>query len=147
MGKFKKETFYKDGKAVTEIYYDNLHFIGHADCHPDDKPYISEGLGRRISEIRALRKFGKHVLANEVRPQLKILRHLMDCMKQNKEYNPRSNEVRLLRRQIGQLETEQRLLKNDLELMNQEINDLISSHEEFWAKIKAKREREKVKND
>ena len=126
------------------ITKDGEEIIGTAVCHPDDKDMKNEYAGETISRWRAMYKYGKHMLKHELRPQLKILKHLFDCMKQSKEYNPRSNEVRLIRRQIAQLEKEIADLKYDLEGLQGLVREYIDAKDDFYKKIRAKREKDKT---
>ena len=143
MGNFSKDFKTVENEVFCFINYNNKEFIGKAECHPDDQDFFSESTGKVIAERRALIKYGKYVLAAEVRPQLKILRHLQASMKQSKSYNARSNEARLLRRQVAQLEKEEQMIKLDIACLFDSINDFIDAKDDFYKRIRAKRAEDK----
>lgn len=89
-------------------------FLGEAICHPDDKQYMSEYTGIDIADMRARLNILRDIRDSEIKPQLKIMKHLYCNMKTNKLYNPKSYEARMVRRQYhflqGNLKTIQDLI-------------------------------------
>lgn len=111
--------------TICEIADKNNIYMGIADCHPDDFDFVSQYTGGHIAEGRAITKMlqsQKH----EVRAQIQILEHVFGCMKASKNYNPDSNEARLMRRQI-------QIKKNELAELRCDIENLKSSLKEYIA--------------
>lgn len=113
--------FYKfdseHGIATVHIVSGDLSFIGMAQCHKDDRDFMSERTGLQIAETRAEINFLKHIKNNEITPALTALKHLESNMKTSKHYNKKSYEARMLRRQVA-------IKTNELKAIEQEINNL-----------------------
>ena len=79
---------YGEGSAVCIIKYNGYDFVGRADCHPDDEDFESERVGLTIAESRANIKVLRHIRNCEIKPQLKILKHLFNLHLFIKRYLP-----------------------------------------------------------
>ena len=116
-----KETYKWDpetGKAVAIITdtKTNNTFIGHAICHPDDREYMSEYTGIDIADMRARLNILRNIRDTEIKPQLKVVKHLYCNMKTSKLYNPKSYEAKIIRRQYY-------FLQKDLKTMQDLIDE------------------------
>lgn len=118
-------------------------FSGIAKCHPDDEIMASEHIGIEISNARAHLNIIRHIRDTETKPQLKILKHIYNNMKTSKQFNPKSYEATMIRRQIKILESELITIKeviSDYKNYIQELGDAVSSY-------KIIRERHKMDED
>lgn len=113
-------------------------FIGQAHCHEDDADMYSEHTGAEIAWRRAKIKVCQAVRDHEILPVLKTLKHLYNNMAKSKNFNAKSYENRMLRRQI-------RIFENDLLVIREEIandrkflKEYIAGKEKIWARIRAK---------
>lgn len=91
-------------------------FLGEAICHPDDKQQMSEYTGLDIADMRARLNILRDIRDSEIKPQIKIIKHLYYNMKTNKLYNPKSYEARMVRRQYH-------ILQEDLKNINNLIHE------------------------
>jgi hypothetical protein len=97
MVKINTEYRYANGTATYIMTYNGYKFIGEATCHPDDIDFESERVGLTIAEARANIKVLHHIRKCEVKPQLKILKHLYNNMKSSTHFNSNSYEARMVR--------------------------------------------------
>ena len=119
-----KETYKWDpeeGSAIVKIENkDGYIFMGSAHCHPDDKEHMSEHIGLEIAEIRARLNMLRHIRDNETIPALRAMEHVFSNMKTSKQFNPKSYEARMVRRQVN-------ILKGDLAA----IKSMISHYKSY----------------
>lgn len=130
------------GVATVTLVWQGQEFIGKAFCHPDDKDMVNELTGLSIAEGRATIKLLKHYRKNVVKPQIAILEQLWATMEQGKYFDKKSPYVRLVRRQIASLKNTEANLRCDIENIRKSIYDYINDKEEFYKKIRSKREAE-----
>ena len=138
MLKENTEYGYVDGSAVYIITYNGYRFVGKATCHPDDKDFESERVGLTIADARANIKVLRHMRNCEVKPQLKILNHLLSNMKTSKSYNPISYEAKMLRSQIHTIEKELATINNAIADEQKFIKDYIDGKDKMYKKLRAK---------
>ena len=104
------------GVAKCVLYYKDLEFCGTAYCHPEDRDMKNKLMGQRIAEKRAILEFLRFIRDYEIKIKLDTLNHYYYGIKQSKNFNKESYEVKSLYRQIH-------LLEKDLVLVRQEISD------------------------
>ena len=138
MRKENIEYGYVNGSAVYIITYNGYRFVGEATCHPDDMDFESERVGLTIAETRANIKALRHIRDCEVKPQLKILNHLLSNMRASKSYNPISYEATRLRSQIRAIEKELAAINNDIADEQKFIKDYIDGKDKMYKKLRAK---------
>jgi predicted nucleic acid-binding Zn-ribbon protein len=138
MLKENTEYNYADGFAVYIITYNGYRFVGEAVCHPDDIDFESERVGLTIAEARANIKVLRHMRDCEVKPQLKILNHLLSNMKTSKSYNPISYEAKMLRSQIRTIEKELATISNAIADEQKFIKDYIDGKDKMYKRLRAK---------
>lgn len=129
---------YSEGSAIFTIKYKGLDFIGRADCHPEDSDFESERIGLTIAEARATIQVMSFIRETEVKPQLKILKHLLANMQNSKFYNPISYEAKMLRSQIRVIERELAAINNDIADERKFLKDYIDGKEKLHQRIRAK---------
>ena len=120
------------------IYYNGHSFDGTAICHDEDKDFESERVGLTIAEARANIKVLRHMRDCEVKPQLKILNHLLSNMKTSKSYNPISYEAKMLRSQIRTIEKELATISNAIADEQKFIKDYVSGKDKLYKRLRAK---------
>lgn len=131
------------GKAIVKIEDNNGHtFIGVAQCHPDDKNYMSKNLGLELADIRARLNAVRHIRDNEIKPALKMLKHLQSTMEKSSHYNPKGYEARMLRRQIHMHQSDLFNIRNLINDYKIYMKDLTSSAENM-RKFKEKEQMDK----
>jgi hypothetical protein len=140
MNKAKAEYTYdvETGKAIYTIKYNGLDFCGEAFCHPEDMDYGSERAGLSIAECRANIKLLRFMRDYEMRPQLKILKHLLHNTRNSKYYNPISHEAKMLRSQIRTIEKELATISNAIADEQKFIKDYIDGKDKMYKRLRAK---------
>jgi len=128
--KFKESYNWNEetGKAIVKVEDNMGHtFIGVAQCHPDDMDIKSKNLGLELADIRARLNAIRHIRDNEIKPALKMLKHLQSTMEKSKRYNPKSYEARMLRRQIHMHQSDLLNIKNLISDYKVYMKDLTAS--------------------
>lgn len=123
------------GTAYCIIEYNGQKFGGYASCHPDDIPFLSPLTGGYIAECRADIKYYQHIKNNELYPQIKALKHLLNMIQQNKNYNPKSMEIKKLYKEIELKEKELTDIKEKIQEMKTSLNDYIEAKEKIHNRI------------
>lgn len=129
---FNKES----GVATCRIYDKDNIFIGFAVCHDDDVDFMSEKTGLQIAEVRAEIDALKHIRDYEIIPALKALKHLQDNMKTSKQYNPKSYEARMLRRQVCIKENELTAIRKEINRSQQFLTNYIEEKDKLYTKLR-----------
>lgn len=129
---------------VTFIEKNGRRYVGYACCHEKDKDMMSEKTGMFIAEQRAVMDYLREFRDTDIKPKLQILEHIYNSFQQSKNFNEKSYESRLLRRQI-------RLLKNDLTTINEDLTerkenlkDFLEEKDKFYNRIRANRKEDAV---
>lgn len=131
------------GIATCTITDGKNSFTGTAICHPDDRDMISEKTGCAIAQVRAEIKYYIHSRDNDILPCLKVLKHTYDCMKQSSHFNEKSNESRIMRRQIRQQEFDLLVVRQLLTERKQQLKTFLEDKDNFYKKIRSNRRKEK----
>ena len=126
------------GVSVCVIIYNNLIFKGEAHCHEEDFDFISERIGMTIAEARANIAVMRHMRDYEIKPQLKILKHLYSNIRTSKSHNPKSHETKMLRRLIRELEFELHTISNSIADERKFVRDYINGKEKLHQRLRAK---------
>ena len=140
MQSFTKEPNYGyvNGSAVYIIEYNGYRFVGEATCHPDDLDFESERVGLTLAESRANIKVLRHIRDCEIKPQLKILKHLYDNMRSSTHHNIYSYEAKMMRSQIRVIEKELATINNDIADEQKFIKDYIEGKDKLYKRLRAK---------
>ena len=136
--KYENKYTYDHGVSLFVIYYNGHAFDGTAICHDDDKDFESERVGLTIAESRANIKVLRHIRDCEIKPQLKVLNHLLANMKTSKYYRPNSYEAKMLRSQIRAIEKELTTIKNGIADEQKFIKDYIEGKDKLYKRLRAK---------
>lgn len=128
------------GVATYTILYDGREFTGTARCHPEDEDMKNEYAGLTIAENRALIALGRHIRSNELRPQLKILKHLYATMAQRKNFSKQEPNAKLVWRQIKMIETDIIEVSKTIAILQTNLIEYINSKENFYNKVRQHRD-------
>ena len=114
-------------------------YMGLATCHPDDTDLGNEKTGYEIAFRRASIYVYKHY-RDELKLQLKTLKHLHSTMKHSKYFNPKSYENRMLQRHIRMFEFDLTTIKETIATEEQNLRKYIKEKDDFYVKTRARRE-------
>ena len=130
------------GTASCIIEYNNQKFGGYASCHPDDLPFISPLTGGYIAEGRANIKYYQHIKNNELYPQIKVLKHLLNTIENSKNYSPKDNMVivKRIRKELNLKNIELEKIKNAIEAEKKNLKDYIIAKDNFHKKLGKKKQ-------
>lgn len=131
------------GIAICELTVGDRIFIGDAFCADEDEDMKSEKVGMEIAEKRAFIDYFKHCRDNVIKPQLAALKHYYYCIKDSKKFNPKSYEVKMLKRQMAMLEDSLETVKQLIRQNRYELKRLIDTKEEMYQHIRKMREGQK----
>lgn len=133
----------EENKTICEIKDNNLVFTGTAFCHEHDQDFKSEITGGYIAESRADIKYYQHQKNNVIKPALKALNHLLNCLKQSKNYNENSPEVKVIKKHIYNKEEELRQVITMIKIIKQDIKMYVDSKEALYKKLRARAKQNK----
>lgn len=133
-----KRHYYFDneqGTAYCFITDGNKTHAGLAQCHEEDRPFMSERTGLQIAECRAEIAALKNIKDNELLPAYKALQHLQTNIKTSKYYNPKAYEARMLRRQVCIKQNELAAVKQEIATLEQFLNDYIEAKDKLYHQL------------
>lgn len=117
----------------------NRKFVGIAKCHPTDEDFGNSYTGSHIACERAVIKYLKSVRKNELEPALAALKQLYYSINKSKNYNPKSYESIMLRRQIRIKEEDLEFIKQELAEREQKLAAYIAEKDMFYQKTRKSR--------
>ena len=124
----------------------NKIYMGIAKCHPNDYDFESKLVGEHyayvrsvIDELRAKRE--------EIRHQLKALRHLYDIFEQNPFIRETSTECFLTKRQIEVLEEDLDDMRMLIKATQEDLRGMMKQKDDLYEKIRKNRIKDKPKED
>lgn len=117
----------------------NNTFTGIANCHDDDRDFMSRLTGCEIAFRRAKIEQLRFIRENDLKPRLAALEQLYYSMNRSSQFDEKSYPNRMLQRQI-------RLIKFDLTTINemlayerQGLKSYISQKDDFYKKTRKMR--------
>ena len=111
-------------------------FIGEARCHPEDLDFGNRFAGERIAAARAAMKYLKSVKRDVLIPGLKALKQLYYSINQSNQFNEKSYEVMMLRRQINMKNNDIIAVNNELATLKQELDLYLKTKDAFYEKVR-----------
>lgn len=126
----------KTGMSICDLVAGPYTIRTYAYCHPDDREFGSERVGCFIAEMRATIKYLQFKRDYEIKPALKTIKHLYDNIKTSKNYNPKSYETKMIRRQIRNLEKEINTINYDINSEKQYLFEYIQNKEILYDKYR-----------
>ena len=133
---------YQDGKSICAIEYKGISFLGEAKCHEQDNDFKSEKTGLQIAEIRANIKLLQFRRDTEIKPQIKILKHLLHNIQSSQYHNPKVYESIMIKKQLKALNADLNEINGIIHDEKKYLKDYIDKKDDFYNKIRAKRENE-----
>lgn len=118
-------------------------FIGTATCAPEDRDMMSEKVGYHIAQYRAQISYLKHVRDNVLKPRLAALKQLYFSINQSKDFNDKSYETKMLRRQIYLTDSDLTIIKEDLAELKLELKTYLEEKAKFYKKVRENRNKGK----
>lgn len=125
------------------IIYKGIEFKGEAQCHNNDNGFFSERTGLCIAEARATIKKKQFIRDFELKPQLKILKHLYKNIQNSKYFNPKSHETYRIIGQIVAIEKEIAMINTEIAEEKKYLKEYIDDKDKFYRKIERRREKDK----
>lgn len=133
----------EEGKTICTLQVHNLEFTGEAQCHPDDKDYMSEFSGGVIAESRATIKYLQHTKNNVIKPGLRSLEHFMSCLKQKKDFNSESLEAQALAKEISNHQKQLREINENINNVRKSLKAYIDEKDKFYQYLRSKKKKGK----
>ena len=127
-----------NGISIYRVIDKNKWYTGIAECHPDDKEFQSEDFGQALATVRATIEFLRDLRDNEIKPQLKIIKHLYTNMTTSKEFNSKSYEAKMVRRKYYQLQNELSRTQEQIRQFKDQAEFLIDTKESMNNLIRSK---------
>ena len=141
--KFSQPKFEWDEVTRTAHCYINIDdtqlIIGSAKCCPEDYDMSSEKTGCEIAYYRASIKLIQHFIINDINPRLSALKQLYYSINQSSQYNAKSYESRMIRRQIRLVQNELDVAKDMLIDRKDQLKEYLKKKEEFYKMIRSMR--------
>lgn len=121
-------------------------YIGEAHCHPDDTDMKNKMTGSEIAYRRAYIKFLKHIRDTEFVPQLAVLKHTYSCMEQANDFNPKDNNVRLMKRAIDNYSAAVDMIRAAIRDERNDLHTYMTGKAKLYKQIRTRRA-EQAKNN
>ena len=114
-------------------------FYGSARCHPNDWEFESKLVGEHYAYTRSMIE---ELVANrnELRAELKVLKHLYNILEQNPRVHYDSIECFTIRKQIKNIERDIADVRDLIRTTKQEMREMMEAKDEFYKKLRKVRE-------
>lgn len=129
----------EQGIATCIIREGKHQFVGEAKCAEEDKDMKSQITGGQIAYHRALIKYYLYLKNEEILPALKVLKQFYNTINKSKNFNEKSYENKMLRRQIRMRETQLEITNNLLSIEKQELKDYLAAKEKLFKLMRRNR--------
>lgn len=122
-------------------------YIGEARCHPDDVDMKNKMTGSEIAYRRAYIKFLKHMRDTEFVPQLSVLKHMYSCMEQAADFNPKDNNIRLMKRAIDNYSAAVDMIRAAIRDERNDLHTYMTDKAKLYKLIRDRRTSNTAKNN
>ena len=122
-------------------------YIGEARCHPDDVDMKNKMTGSEIAYRRAYIKYLKHMRDTEFVPQLSILKHMYSCMEQAADFNPKDNNIRLMKRAIDNYSAAVDMIRAAIRDERNDLHTYMTDKAKLYKLIRDRRASNTAKNN
>lgn len=122
-------------------------YIGEARCHPDDVDMKNKMTGSEIAYRRAYIKYLKHMRDTEFVPQLSILKHMYSCMEQAADFNPKDNNIRLMKRAIDNYSAAVDMVREAIRDERNDLHTYMTDKAKLYKLIRDRRASNTAKNN
>lgn len=126
------------GTAICILTDGEREFFGEAICHDDDLDMMNEKTGCEIAFRRAKIKAFKEK-KRDLKLQLAALNQAYYSMNRSKNFNPKSYENRMLRRQIHLINSDLATFKEMITTEEQNLRTYITEKDKFYKHIRHNR--------
>ena len=132
----------KDGIASCTLTYrsasgQDIVALGTALCHPQDQDMKSQITGEFIARGRAVIAMAQRINAEELKPGLVALQHLLSTMDHG-GYDMNSKEIKRIKKEIKNFEDDIKYNKSIIEEERKLLREYIDGKEEVYQEIRAK---------
>ena len=131
-----------DGISGVIIEHLGQNFSGFAWVHPDDKENASEFAGCEYAEMRATIQALKYELKLEKKAYKECLNFVKAC-KCYKKFNEDDDTAKVMYRQLNRRKVKVEILQKRIEMIQEELDILISRRDKIMIKLKEKKEEDK----
>lgn len=125
------------GKAICVLTHKGMRFVGQAQCHDQDKDFISERTGCFIAEMRANIKCLQHKKNNLIH-EIKTLKRIADIINNNPKCQGKSYEKILLQREIRSKNNILSAIKEELAEEQEYLKYYIQNKDKLYNRIREK---------
>ena len=140
MNQIPKFTWYEaTGTTICEI--NNIRTT--AQCHPDDRDFMTRRVGEEIAAARAEIISYCQYRDNVLIPGLAALKQLYYSINHSKQYNKKSYEARMLYRQIQMKENDLKEIRAYIKELKEGLRSYIRLKDKGYEIIRAKRASDK----
>ena len=122
-------------------------YIGEARCHPDDVDMKNKMTGSEIAYRRAYIKYLKHMRDTEFVPQLSVLKHMYSCMEQAADFNPKDNNIRLMKRAIDNYSAAVDMIRAAIRDERNDLHTYMTDKAKLYKLIRDRRASNMAKNN
>ena len=122
-------------------------YIGEARCHPDDADMKNKMTASEIAYRRAYIKFLKHMRDTEFVPQLSVLKHMYSCMEQAADFNPKDNNIRLMKRAIDNYNAAVDMIRAAIRDERNDLHTYMTDKAKLYKLIRDRRASNTAKNN
>lgn len=122
-------------------------YVGESRCHPDDVDMKNKMTGSEIAYRRAYIKYLKHVRDTEFVPQLSVLKHMYSCMEQAADFNPKDNNIRLMKRAIDNYSAAVDMIRSAIRDERNDLHTYMTDKAKLYKLIRDRRASNMAKNN
>ena len=122
-------------------------YVGEARCHPDDVDMKNKMTGSEIAYRRAYIKYLKHMRDTEFVPQLSVLKHMYSCMEQAADFNPKDNNIRLMKRAIDNYSAAVDMIRAAIRDERNDLHTYMTDKAKLYKLIRDRRASNMAKNN
>ena len=122
-------------------------YVGEARCHPDDVDMKNKMTGSEIAYRRAYIKYLKHMRDTEFVPQLSVLKHMYSCMEQAADFNPKDNNIRLMKRAIDNYSAAVDMIRAEIRDERNDLHTYMTDKAKLYKLIRDRRASNMAKNN
>lgn len=125
------------GEAICVLTHKGKRFIGQAQCHDQDKDFMSERTGCFIAEMRANIKYLQYK-KNALVQEIKTLEHMAGIINNNPKCQGKSYEKILLQREIRNKNNILFAIKEELAEEQEYLKYYIDNKDKLYNRIREK---------
>ena len=133
-------------QCVITAHDGSIH-VGKAVCSPQDMDMMNEKTGSTIAEARANLAYLRHIRDNQIKPELKSLKHFWNSINQSKYYDANSYPVQMLLRSIQRYENDLTAINEEIQELKENLSNYMTQKGIFYSKVRELRKNNKKAED